>query len=89
MTEVALIDAGGANLLEANVPKAVFETLQAFRRTAAFSQTADEWRHVVDYRKIWAAAPYPPTFVTADAVVVHYIEPLASNGAVRSIPATT
>ena len=64
-------DAGGANLLEANVPKAVFETLQAFRRTAAFSQTADEWRHVVDYRKIWAAAPYPPTFVTADAVVVH------------------
>jgi bifunctional NMN adenylyltransferase/nudix hydrolase len=64
-------DAGGQRLLEANVPPAVFETLQAFRRTAAFSQIADEWNHVIDYRKIWAAAPYPPTFVTADAVVVH------------------
>ncbi len=64
-------DAGGQRLLEANVPAAVFETLQAFRRTAAFTQIADEWNHVIDYRKIWAAAPYPPTFVTADAVVVH------------------
>ena len=64
-------DAGGQRLLEANVPPAVFETLQAFRRTAAFREIADEWRHVIDYRKIWEAAPYPPTFVTADAVVVH------------------
>lgn len=64
-------DAGGQRLLEANVPPAVFETLQAFRRTSAFREIADEWRHVVEYRRIWEAAPYPPTFVTADAVVVH------------------
>jgi bifunctional NMN adenylyltransferase/nudix hydrolase len=64
-------DPGGQRLLEANVPPAVFETLQAFRRTAAFREIADEWRHVIDYKRIWEAAPYPPTFVTADAVVVH------------------
>ncbi|HYE44391.1 MAG TPA: bifunctional nicotinamide-nucleotide adenylyltransferase/Nudix hydroxylase [Caulobacter sp.] len=64
-------DAGSTRLLEANVPSAVFEMLQAFRRTAAFAQTADEWRHVRDYRRSWEAAPYPPTFVTADSVVVH------------------
>jgi bifunctional NMN adenylyltransferase/nudix hydrolase len=64
-------EAGATRLLEANVPPAVFEMLQAFRTTAAFTQTADEFRHVLDYRRIWQAAPYPPTFVTADAVAVH------------------
>ncbi|MFN3857551.1 MAG: bifunctional nicotinamide-nucleotide adenylyltransferase/Nudix hydroxylase [Caulobacter sp.] len=64
-------DQGGLRLLEANLPQSVFEMLQAFRRTAAYAQTRDEWRHVRDYRRIWEAAPYPPTFVTADAVVVH------------------
>jgi bifunctional NMN adenylyltransferase/nudix hydrolase len=64
-------DPEGQRLLEANVPPAVFEILQAFRRTSAFGPIADEWRHIIDYRKTWAVAPYPPTFVTADAVVVH------------------
>ena len=64
-------EAGGRRLLEANTPPAVHAMLAAFRQTEPFARVAEEFRYVEDYRKAWAAAPYPPTFVTADAVVVH------------------
>lgn len=34
-----------------------------------FNKINAEMRHIQDYKKAWAAAPYPPTFVTTDAVV--------------------
>lgn len=64
-------DAGALRLMEANVPAPVFEMLGAFRNTEAFAALLDEYHHLETYRAAWAAAPYPPTFVTADAVVVH------------------
>ena len=64
-------DDGALRLVEANVPKPVFETLQAFRKTRTFAQLAEEYRHIVAYRAAWANAPYPPTFTTVDAVIVH------------------
>lgn len=30
----------------------------------------EEYKAIKEYKKIWSAAPFPPTFVTADAVVV-------------------
>lgn len=35
-----------------------------------FKDLADEYRDIVEYKKSWESAPYPPTFVTTDAVVV-------------------
>ncbi|WP_144259507.1 bifunctional nicotinamide-nucleotide adenylyltransferase/Nudix hydroxylase [Methylocystis sp. ATCC 49242] len=64
-------DAGALRLIEANVPAPVFEIISAFRNTAAYAQTLDEFRHVENYRAAWAKAPYPPIFVTVDAVVAH------------------
>lgn len=64
-------DEGAARLVEGNVPPAVFGMLQAFRKTEGFRRVAEEFEHIQAYRKAWEAAPYPPTFVTADAVVVH------------------
>ncbi|MDV6329957.1 bifunctional nicotinamide-nucleotide adenylyltransferase/Nudix hydroxylase [Asticcacaulis sp. 201] len=64
-------DDGALRLVEANVPTPVFETLLAFRKTKTFAQLAEEFRHISDYKAAWAAAPYPPTFTTVDAVVVH------------------
>ena len=64
-------DEGALRLVEANVPKAVFETLLAFRKTKGFEALVEEYRHIVAYRAAWAVAPYPPTFTTVDAVVVH------------------
>jgi bifunctional NMN adenylyltransferase/nudix hydrolase len=66
-------DGGGAlRLLRANVPAAVFAMLEAFRRNApAYKALVAEHEFLKAYRAGWDGAPYPPTFVTVDAVVVH------------------
>ena len=63
---------GGLMLIRANVPGPVFDMLDAFRRNSpAFAQLVAEHRFVETYKAAWAEAPYPPTFVTTDAVIVH------------------
>lgn len=63
---------GGRMLIRANVPAPVFEMLEAFRRNSpAFTQLVAEYQFIEKYRAAWADAPYAPTFVTTDAVVVH------------------
>ena len=53
------------------VPAPVREWLDAFRVKPEFAQLAAEFEFIASYKKAWAAAPYPVTFVTVDAVVVH------------------
>jgi bifunctional NMN adenylyltransferase/nudix hydrolase len=63
---------GGRMLIRANVPGPVFEMLEAFRKSSpVFAQLVAEYQFIEKYRAAWADAPYPPTFVTTDAVVVH------------------
>lgn len=63
---------GALMMLRGNVPAPVFEMLEAFRKNSpAYEQLAAEHRFIDQYRAGWAQAPYPPTFVTTDAVVVH------------------
>lgn len=64
-------DEGGQLLIRANVPAPVNAMLEAFRRTPAFANLAREATFLRNYKKGWESAPYPPTFVTVDAVVVH------------------
>lgn len=52
------------------LPPAVHQWLQEFSATAACQELRDEQAFVAKYRKAWAAAPYEPSFVTVDAVVV-------------------
>ncbi|MCA8252237.1 bifunctional nicotinamide-nucleotide adenylyltransferase/Nudix hydroxylase [Burkholderia sp. AU31624] len=53
------------------VPEPVFGWLERFRTQPEFAQLKSEAEFIAGYRKAWAAAPYPVTFVTVDAVVVH------------------
>ena len=63
---------GGLMLIRANVPGPVFDMLEAFRKNSpTFKQLVAEHHFIDSYRKAWHQAPYPPTFVTTDAVVVH------------------
>lgn len=62
---------GNLMLLEASVPKPVFALLQSFQQTQEFAQLVREFDFIRQYQAAWAVAPYPPTFVTVDAVVIH------------------
>ncbi|HSC81754.1 MAG TPA: bifunctional nicotinamide-nucleotide adenylyltransferase/Nudix hydroxylase, partial [Chitinolyticbacter sp.] len=53
------------------LPTEVYNWLAGFRETETYARLADEYRYLQQFRASWAVAPYPPTFVTVDAVVIH------------------
>lgn len=55
---------------EGLVPGSVRAWLNEFKRTDAFTDLAEEWRFIHDYRQAWSCAPHAPIFVTTDAVVI-------------------
>lgn len=63
--------AGKWLLVQAAVPEGVHTFLREFANSAPFEQVVREYGFVKGYKAQFAAMPYPPTFVTVDAVVVH------------------
>lgn len=57
-------------LAEATLPVAMRAWLQQFASSDAYRDLTDEQAFVAKYKKAWDAAPYEPSFVTVDAVVV-------------------
>ena len=51
------------------VPDNVSKQLSAYCKTNEFITMRNEWEYINQYKKSWEEAPYPPTFVTTDAVV--------------------
>lgn len=51
------------------LPMPVVKWLRAWETTDAYKAVQAEHVFIADYKKQWEAAPYPPTFFTADAVV--------------------
>jgi len=51
-----------------SLPSGTFAILSQFKSN--YAQIADEFKFISDYKRQWAASPYPPTFVTVDACVV-------------------
>lgn len=58
------------------VPHPVFNIIQrdmmqdATQPRAEFMKLKEEFHHIAEYKEMWASAPFPPTFVTVDAVVI-------------------
>lgn len=52
------------------LPANVAAFLAEFARTDEYKRLAEESAYIAKYKAGWANAPYPPTFLTADAVVV-------------------
>jgi len=52
------------------LPSTTIEVMKEFARKEEFKQLQNEWKYVQNYKDMWSSAPYPPTFVTADAVVI-------------------
>ena len=53
------------------VPEAALAWLRTYATTSAYARLHDEQLYIDDYRKSWSVAPYPPIFVTVDAVIEH------------------
>jgi bifunctional NMN adenylyltransferase/nudix hydrolase len=52
------------------VPVGVARTLKVFQASDRYQTLCDEYQFIQAYQQAWAQAPYPPIFVTVDAVVV-------------------
>lgn len=60
----------GATPTKERTPASTRAVLEAFKRTQEYQQLHEEAWFVDNYKKQWQDTPYPPTFMTADAVVV-------------------
>ena len=58
------------NFIRSVVPQNVLEYLNKFAKTEEYKQILREIEFVEKYKSQYASFPYPPTFVTVDAVVV-------------------
>lgn len=56
--------------LSNTVPRNVMEALQLFQKTEDYNWIVKEQEFYDNFKKSWANSPYPPMFVTVDAVVV-------------------
>lgn len=52
------------------LPSSTIANLVAFAKTEEYRQLCKEYAFIEKYKESWKAAPYPPTFVTTDAVVI-------------------
>lgn len=52
------------------VPTPTLRFLEAFSQTKEYQELVYEYDFLKKYKKAWEAAPYAPTFVTSDAVVI-------------------
>ncbi|QNP49864.1 bifunctional nicotinamide-nucleotide adenylyltransferase/Nudix hydroxylase [Diaphorobacter aerolatus] len=51
------------------LPKSTRTLLERFATQPEFGELQNEWRMLRGYREAWANAPYPPVFVTVDALL--------------------
>lgn len=51
------------------LPPASLSAMRQLSASPVFAELVEEWHMLKRYRQAWSAAPYPPTFVTVDAVL--------------------
>ena len=60
----------GATPTSERTPESTRKILDQFKKTTEYQQLHEEAGFIDKYKKQWDSAPYPPTFMTADALVV-------------------
>lgn len=58
------------NAYKTNVSTPVAIYLETFKTTPTFKTLKEEYEHIKNYRASWDGAPFPPTFVTVDCIVI-------------------
>ncbi len=59
----------GFQALASMLPTSALQFLQQFSQQPHYAELQTEWRMLRQYKEAWAAAPYPPVFVTVDALL--------------------
>lgn len=52
------------------IPEGVVRYLEIFKQTSHFASLKEEKNYIDRYKESWRGAPFPPVFVTCDAIVV-------------------
>lgn len=53
-----------------HLPKPIRQYLAEFKSKDAYAGIADEFQFVTQYKAAWSHSPYPPVFMTVDAIVI-------------------
>lgn len=53
-----------------NIPEELQEHINEWKLSEGFREIQEEHDFITDYKKQWQDSPFPPTFVTVDAIVV-------------------
>ncbi len=53
-----------------HVSTPIADYMETFKGTQTFKNLKEEYEHVRNYRASWDGAPFPPTFVTTDCIVI-------------------
>lgn len=65
-----LFEGKNTKFLQGLMPPATFNYMCDWKVSPEFNMLLEEYIHIQKYKEAWKAAPYAPTFVTTDAVVV-------------------
>lgn len=65
-----IFDGKSLRFLSGLLPEPSYSAVAAFIDTPTYEYLKQEHDYIKAYRRSWEAAPYPPTFVTTDAIVV-------------------
>lgn len=57
-------------LVAADMPAHGQQIMRKFKSTQEYKDLVDEWNYIEDYKRPYSVLPFPPTFVTTDAVVL-------------------
>jgi bifunctional NMN adenylyltransferase/nudix hydrolase len=55
--------------LVSQAPSSTLQFLRAWAHLPAYTQLAQEWESLRREKALWAGSPYPPVFVTVDAII--------------------
>ncbi len=65
-----LFEGKNTAFIRSAIPEASYSLILEFKDTEEYKRIKEEYDVIQAYKKSWAAAPYPPTFVCTDAVVL-------------------
>lgn len=68
--ELYFVEKVNLNFIRSVVPSTTYAFMEKFLNTVDYGMLRDERRYIENYKATFANLPYPPVFVTTDAVVI-------------------